>query len=215
MAVRGLSTLDQEEPFSSAHTVVASLGGRVAQTIAIAPGSDPIADVDVLNRRRPCRRSGRLGGARLGRRATGGPPGLIDWQVRAMRAVGSPGWGSKRVPALTGQPATTTGSPTRRGEPLIRPCHICPTASDLRGCRHSELSDASPNHPGIFKEWSPMSDMARDPTERAGITGGCPATTIPRQGSAAPRQPPALLPCGYGLPCLVWSSAQPSRSGCT
>ena len=58
---------------------------------------------------------------------------------------------------------------------------------------------------GIFKEWSAMrhGPAERDPIERAGITGGCPATTTPRPGSAAQRQPPALLPCGYGLPCLV------------
>jgi len=68
---------------------------------------------------------------------------------------------------------------------------------------------------GIFKEWSLMSDGARDPTERVDTAGGCPATTTPRQGSVAQRQPPALLPCGYGLPCLVWSFVQPSRSGCT
>jgi hypothetical protein len=48
-----------------------------------------------------------------------------------------------------------------------------------------------------------MSDGARDPTERAGIAGGCLATTTPRPGSAAQRQLSAHLHCGYGLPCLV------------
>ena len=68
---------------------------------------------------------------------------------------------------------------------------------------------------GTFKVWSAMSDRATDRTRRAGINGGCPATTIPRPGSAVQRQPPALLHCGCGLPCLASSSAQPSRSGCT
>jgi hypothetical protein len=48
-----------------------------------------------------------------------------------------------------------------------------------------------------------MSDAARDPTERTGIAGGCPAITTPRPGSAAQCQPSALLHCGYGLPYLV------------
>jgi hypothetical protein len=48
-----------------------------------------------------------------------------------------------------------------------------------------------------------MSNGAGDPTERAGIAGGCRATTIPRPGWAAQRQRSALLHCGYGLPCLV------------
>lgn len=56
---------------------------------------------------------------------------------------------------------------------------------------------------GIFKAWSPMSDGARDPTERAGIAGGCLATTTPRPESAVRCQPSALLHCGYGLRCLV------------
>jgi hypothetical protein len=37
-----------------------------------------------------------------------------------------------------------------------------------------------------------MSDGARDPTERAGIAGGCLATTTPRPGSAAQHQLSAL-----------------------
>jgi len=37
-----------------------------------------------------------------------------------------------------------------------------------------------------------MSDGAKDPTERAGIAGGCLATTTPRPGSAAQRQLSAL-----------------------
>jgi hypothetical protein len=196
-----LSILDQEELFSSAHGRRFTRRGRRPDDRQL-PGSDPIAEVDDLNRRRPYRRSGRLLGARLGRCTTEEPPGYIDRRVRAMPAARR-SWGSKRVPAPTGQPATTTRTPTRRVEPLIRRCHICSTASDFEGCRHSVLSDASLNHLGIFKEWSPKSDGARDPTERAGITRGCPATTTPRQRSAVQRQPPALLPCGYGLPCLV------------
>ena len=55
----------------------------------------------------------------------------------------------------------------------------------------------------IFKEWSPMSDGARVPTERVGIAKGCPATTTPQPGSVAQRQLSALLPCGWGLRYLV------------
>ena len=60
-----------------------------------------------------------------------------------------------------------------------------------------------------------MSNGAGDPTDGADIAGGCRATMTPRLGSAAQRQRSALLHCGYGLPCLVLSSAQPSRFGCT
>lgn len=164
------------------------------------PGSDPIADV--VNRRRPCRRSGRLGrrSARSARHRRTSRATSTGRSGRSLRLAGvgfQEGAGADRAARYYGR---KSNAPRRA---LMRPCHMCPKASDLRGCRHSELSDASPNHPGIFKEWSPMSDRARDPTERAGITRGCPATTIPRQGSAVQRQPPALSPCGYGLPCLV------------
>jgi hypothetical protein len=131
MAVRGLSILDQEELFSSPHGRHFTRRGRRPDDRQL-PGSDPIADVDVLTD--GDRAVGQADFAALG--SVAAPPedhqGYIDRQVRAMPAAPR-GWGSKRVLAPIGHPATTTGTPARRGEPLIRRCHICSTASDFEG----------------------------------------------------------------------------------
>lgn len=75
-----------------AHIVGASLGGMVAQTIAIEY-PDRVRSLTSMFSTTGDRAVGQADFAALG--PIGGPPvdrrGYIDWQVRAMRAVGSPG----------------------------------------------------------------------------------------------------------------------------
>jgi pimeloyl-ACP methyl ester carboxylesterase len=80
--------------FGSAHVVGASLGGMIAQTIAIEyPGR-----VRSLTSMMSTTGDGSVGQADLaGLAGLGAPPddrpGFIDWQVRAFRVIGSPGFG--------------------------------------------------------------------------------------------------------------------------
>jgi pimeloyl-ACP methyl ester carboxylesterase len=77
----------------SAHIVGASLGGMVAKTIAIEY-PDRIRSLTSMFSTTGDRAVGQADFAALG--SVGAPPqdhrGYIDWQVRAMRAVGSPGF---------------------------------------------------------------------------------------------------------------------------
>jgi pimeloyl-ACP methyl ester carboxylesterase len=80
--------------FRSAHVVGASLGGMIAQTIAIeCPGR-----VRSLTSMMSTTGDGSVGQADLAALAGLGAlpddrPGFIDWQVRAFRVIGSPGFG--------------------------------------------------------------------------------------------------------------------------
>ena len=93
-----------------AHIVGASLGGMVAQTVAIEY-PDRVRSLTSMFSTTGDRAVGQADFAALG--PIGAPPvdrrGYIDWQVRAMRAVGSPGF------------AFDEAGGGRPGRPLLRP----------------------------------------------------------------------------------------------